>query len=324
MARHRLRELFGKEVARPTSSPQSIRHVSAAAVRVGCRTGPPAPTRSSRRAASGSSDVARALSRTSTPVIRGRKAMDTAPRFSGSPASMRSAREDSAMPVVWKTRWTSGSRRPPSRSRNSGSTPSSNSPRISEGTPGRSTTIRSSTSSTSPGAVPTGLGRASAPSGIRAMRSLPAGSGVPRQVAHRVRSSSSSALSRRRGLPSASATTSRVMSSPVGPRPPETSTTSASSRARASAPRMSGALSPTTNLARIGSPSSAARRPIHAPLVSTVKPARSSSPTATMAQLAGGDALRLSGDSPPGRGCARNRGPSNRSSAPAPAGGSRR
>ena len=225
------------------------------------------------------------------------------------------------MPVVWNTRWTRGSRRSPSRSRSNGSTPVSNSPRISAGTPGRSTTIRPSTSRTSPGAVPTRLGSTSAPSGTRAMRSLPAGSRVRRQVAHRALSSSSSPSSRRRGLSSASATTSRVMSSAVGPRPPVTSTTSATSRARASAPRMSGALSPTTNLVRTGSPRLPARRPIQAPLLSTVKPARSSSPTATMAQLAGGGAVRVSGCSRPGRGCARNRAPLNRSRALAPAAG---
>ena len=128
--------------------------------------------------------------------------------------------------------------------------------------------------------MPWTFGSTVKPSGTCACTRLRSGSGRPR----RAKRSSIIAItdgSWWRPRPKCSATVSRVRSSCVGPRPPETSTTSESSSASASAARMSAERSPTQSSRRTGTPRSERRCPSHEALVLTTCPMSSSSPMAS-------------------------------------------
>ena len=108
--------------------------------------------------------------------------------------------------------------------------------RISRGGPGSVTSTRPSGASTSqPGAVPFGLGSASADGIRQACLRLTSGKAIPRR-SKRSRSHASISGSTVGSSPTSAATASRVRSSGVGPRPPVVTTRSARPSAASSAP----------------------------------------------------------------------------------------
>ena len=119
---------------------------------------------------------------------------------------------------------------------------------ISQGTPGTAyTTLPSSapvSGQMSPGAVPGIAGLSVAPTGTSAWRRLLSGIGRPRPP-NIARIRSTSASSRTSSTPITSAMALRVMSSWVGPSPPQTMTASLRSSARRSTSTMRSRLSPT-------------------------------------------------------------------------------
>ena len=134
----------------------------------------------------------------------------------------------------------------PARSANSGSTVPVMISRISAGTPAIAySRVPPGRVTTSPGAVPRSGTTYRAPSGTSACRRLLAGIS-PRYLANRSRSIVSSSGCRTIPTPITRAIASRVMSSPVGPRPPVTRTTSTRSAAAPSVATIRSMLSPTT------------------------------------------------------------------------------
>src|SRR4051795_4205793 len=91
------------------------------------------------------------------------------------------------------------------------------------------------------------------------------------------------------GTPITSAMASRVRSSCVGPRPPQTITASAALNVLRSTATTRPRLSPTFTCSSESIPLAARCSPIHALLVSTICPSSSSVPTATTSQRIGGD-----------------------------------
>ena len=140
------------------------------------------------------------------------------------------------------------------------------------------------TSSMQPGAVPTGLGSTSAPSGTSAcLALLGAISRLSRAKNSSIRRSEGSCTTSLR--PKVCASTSTVRSSRVGPRPPETSTISLRSAARRNASRMSAGSSFTEAWKRVSTsmPSSFSER--NDLLESTISPRSSSSPIVSTSAL---------------------------------------
>ena len=213
----------------------------------------------------------------------GRYAMPVSARLSETSTSerspWRSARSVSPCPAVTSVRETTAkSRSAPMRA----SSVSFQIAFISRGTPGSSATRNGRSpkdrSPHRPGAVPTGLCRASKPSGTPAMRRAAGVRSRPRAAksASRCAATPSSSTT---GMPNHSATTSRVRSSVVGPSPPVATTSSTpSSTARWSAPRMPARVSRTVSHRSSSTPSAARRSPSQAAFVSTVWPMSISSP----------------------------------------------
>ena len=179
------------------------------------------------------------------------------------PASI-SARPDSLWPHVRSTRLSMVALTPARRCRSPSTVPFIIS-RISYGTPGTTYTTRSSTSApaggsapgamaptpctqrmgaTRPGAVPGCCGIGDAPTGTMAWRKLFSGIGRLR-LANMERIRSAMRSSSTNSTPITDASTSRVMSSCVGPRPPHTMTASLRSSASRNASSMRSQLSPT-------------------------------------------------------------------------------
>ena len=92
------------------------------------------------------------------------------------------------------------------------------------------------------------------------------------------------ARSRTSATPITSAIASRVMSSWVGPSPPQRMTASLRASARRIVSTIRARLSPTFTWKWESIPASASRSPIHDELVSTICPSSSSVPTATISQ----------------------------------------
>ena len=134
-----------------------------------------------------------------------------------------------------------------------GTTCSSNIFFISRGTPGRKYATHSPTRTPKPGAVPTGLGRMSAPSGKSACLELLADRARP-NFSRRRRMSSRLTSSRARRTPSAPATASVVMSSVVGPRPPVHTMTRAFAASRSRASMIRSRLSSTVSCSTTSKP----------------------------------------------------------------------
>ena len=150
------------------------------------------------------------------------------------------------------------------------------------GGPGKTATAQPSLRATYPTAVPMGLRSTSAPSGIIACFSFPAGGSSPRSMAKiwRIRSHWSS--SRIVGHARACATASVVRSSEVGPRPPQTMTRLAVSIVSRIAPEMASMSSGNVQIRSTMNPwpvNSSAKK---GPLASAISPASSSSPTSKM------------------------------------------
>ena len=187
-----------------------------------------------------------------------------------------SASADSPIPKVFTVRDRQRPQRERAR-RAEGRTCSSHMRRISDGTPGISTTTRPSRSTHQPGAEPMGLGSASA-DGI-AQRLAQVGLGhraegreaLP-QLRLEQRGPATSAS------PSASARPSRVRSSWVGPRPPVATTSGARRAPRRRHAAIAARSSGSVRMPRSGIPRRASDDPRKAALVSTVSPASSSEP----------------------------------------------
>ena len=151
---------------------------------------------------------------------------------------------------------------------------------ISKGGPGRATISLpvGATRTNQPGAVPTGLARASALGISQACLRFTSGMVRPR-LSYRPRrwaicSGSSVGVS-----PRAAAMASRVRSSSVGPRPPPRITRSARDNANRMASSTRPRLSPNTVLRCKVTPLSASSRARNAALLSTISPSNSSVPT---------------------------------------------
>ena len=93
----------------------------------------------------------------------------------------------------------------------------------------------------------------------------------------------SSGASRTSGRPSAAATAATVMSSWVGPTPPEVNTQPARARSAFTAPAISSVRSATTWMASSRTPSSRSRRAAQGPFSSCTLAERTSFPTTTRA-----------------------------------------
>src|SRR5438105_7010791 len=119
-----------------------------------------------------------------------------------------------------------------------------------------------------------------APSGMSAWRALLSAISLPR-APKKARMVSTMSSSRRSGTAMTSAMASRVMSSWVGPMPPETITASLRARAVRKASTMRSKLSPTLVWKCESIPTRASCSPIQDEFVSTIWPSRSSVPTAT-------------------------------------------
>ncbi len=227
------------------------------------------------------------MRRRSVPSNEGSHASVTEGGRSRAGSPTRSARADSAMPVVRSTRERTTGAAPGAfasasaiRCRRRGITSCSRRPRISAGTPGRRTTTRPSRSSSQrPGAVPHWFSRTVAPSGTSACERFD--SGIRAMPRRRYRSSrcASIAGSWRRDLPSTSATARLVRSSRVGPSAPDTMRRPVRPSAARTASRMGSWSSGTEVRRRTRTPAAASARPRSAALVSTVSPSTSSVPT---------------------------------------------
>ena len=125
-----------------------------------------------------------------------------------------------------------------------------------------------------------------APAGTSAWRRLLAAISRPLRE-NRDRMRSATASSRTSSAPITAARASRVMSSGVGPSPPQTITASLRSRASSRAPTSRPWLSPTLVWWKLSIPTAASCSPIQAELVSTTCPSSSSVPTATTSQFTG-------------------------------------
>src|SRR5262249_43140766 len=148
---------------------------------------------------------------------------------------------------------------------------------ISRGTPGMAITVAPPRRTANPGASPAGLPRTSAPPGTRTWRMLFGVSGAP-VLAKRAFMCSSAGGWTTGATPSASAMTSTVRSSSVGPSPPEQTTSSARAVASASARSMSGRSSRQLVIQITVTPSSHNLAAIQEEFVSTISPRQSSSP----------------------------------------------
>ena len=181
--------------------------------------------------------------RTTRPSMpRARKAMVGLVCVSTRPA-MRSDSADSDVPQVLRLRERIVPRSP-DRSSRWGTTAEATMCCISWGTPGTAYTTLSPTGQSRPGAVPLGLGIASPPFGTSAWRRLLAGIARPRDM-NISRMASARSSRRSSAVPITSAIPSRVMSSWVGPSPPQTMTASASVRSERSVSTTRAWLSPT-------------------------------------------------------------------------------
>ena len=203
-----------------------------------------------------------------------------------SSASMRSpsssARPDSLSPQVLSTRERI-MRLSPIRALRSGRMVPSIMMRISLGTPGTAYITLSPTGQTSPGAVPGIWGMVEAPTGTSAWRRLFADIVRPRASKRRW---ISAAMPSSRAMPPPMmwAITSRVMSSCVGPRPPQQMTASERSSAVRIELSMRSKLSPTLTWKCESMPLRASCSPIHDEFVSVMMPSSSSVPMATTSQ----------------------------------------
>jgi hypothetical protein len=235
---------------------------------------------------------ARAVMRTLMPSMpEAKKAKVTSPEPSSAAtrSASASARPDSLAPQVRSTRLAMTPSSPASamRARRSGRMPRSNMSIISQGTPGTAYTTLLPTGQTRPGAVPAWR-MSVAPRGTSAWRSLFAVMGRPRSSKNAAMSASTDA-SRSRGTPITSAIASRVMSSCVGPSPPQVITPSLRANAVRSASTMRSWLSPTAWWKCDATPLAARCSPNQAELVSAICPSSSSVPTATISILTGSD-----------------------------------
>ena len=147
----------------------------------------------------------------------------------------------------------------------------------SDGGPGSmSTQPFAPTGTAQPGAVPTALGKAVAPSGSRAcLRWLDDMGRLPKYSRRRARLSASSS----NGTFATRATVSLVRSSSVGPSPPVVITTSARPRASRRAASRRGPLSPRVCTCKRSTPRAESSRATWAASALTVCPKRSSVPT---------------------------------------------
>ena len=158
----------------------------------------------------------------------------------------------------------------------------------SRGGPGRTTTV-GLPGTTTPGAVPTGS-MTCAPAGTMACLRLAARTESKSTSVNRARSRlriaaifSSSCSSSTSSRPQNCATTSTVMSSAVGPRPPLVTIRSTPSSARKrSCAAMSPGRSPQIVMCASSTPSSSSRSAIHGPLRSWTRPVSTSVPVTTM------------------------------------------
>ena len=241
-----------------------------------------APTRSSRAAASAAVSP-RAVSRRSTPSQPGRYARPSPSKSRPVRPRMRSESMLSDMPVVRMVRDVTTVASPVMRARMRGISESASMPRISRGTPGSMAAQRPrSSSSQMPGAEPWRFSRMVAPSGMSACCLLLSGSspGQPRAF-HRRRRLSTISSSRIMKRPKMEAMDGLVRSSLVGPSPPVVITAPVRSSASRTALAISPASSPTDVRRATVMPCCASSRARCAPLVSMVKPSRSSSPIVT-------------------------------------------